>query len=129
MLHVGCHFRHGRMSERYQVTPFDSLAPGDMSPQRAGKLRQVLGWAWHSTHARLREPHAKHPGGCLLGGCLPATPHGYSVQYCKQQGRSRMGSAHAANGAQYGSTVLLVESPAKAKKLQQFLGNDYKVRA
>ena len=40
-----------------------------------------------------------------------------------------MGSAHAANGAQYGSTVLLVESPAKAKKLQQFLGNDYKVRA
>ncbi|CAL5218790.1 g512 [Coccomyxa viridis] len=40
-----------------------------------------------------------------------------------------MASVHAANGAQQGSTVLLVESPAKAKKLQQFLGSDYKVLA
>lgn len=39
-----------------------------------------------------------------------------------------MASVHAANGAQQGSTVLLVESPAKSKKLQQFLGSDYKVQ-
>ena len=33
----------------------------------------------------------------------------------------------AAAVASPGSTVLLVESPAKAKKLQQFLGDQYKV--
>ena len=41
-----------------------------------------------------------------------------------------MGLVHASTGAQAveGSTVLLVESPAKAKKLQHFLGPEYKVR-
>ena len=99
-----------------------------MRTRQADCLKHVLGLAWRSTHARLSEAHALHPGGCLLGGRFPAAYHGYSVHYCKQQGRSHMGSVHAANGAQQGSTVLLVESPAKAKKLQQFLGNDYKVQ-
>ena len=129
MLHVGCHLCQCRMSERYQATSFGFLASSDMSPRQTGLLRQGLGWAWRSTHGRWRGAHAMHSGGCLLGRCLPATSHGYSVHYCKQQGRSQMGSVHAANGAQHGSTVLLVESPAKAKKLQQFLGDDYKVQS
>ena len=130
MLHVGWDPCHSRVSERNTVTCKGSLTPRDMNMQQAGCLKLVLGWAWRSTHARLREAHAMHSGGCLLGRCLPAGYHDHRMRFHTQGAKSRVGSVRAASGAQasQGSTVLLVESPAKAKKLQQFLGPDYKVR-
>ena len=129
MLHVGWFSSQNSVSERQNVTCSGSISQSGMSTQQTSCLKHVLHWAWRSTHARLREAHAMHPGGAPLRTYVPPHHHGCSVRYCTQHGRSRMGSVHAANGAQtlHGSTVLLVESPAKAKKLQLFLGNEYKV--
>lgn len=129
MLHVGCFSCTNPVSERRSVICFGSLPSSDMSTQQAGCLKHLLHWAWRCTHARLREAH--DPGGVLLGTYRPPYYHGCSLRHCTQYGRSRTGSMHAANVAQtpHGSTVLLVESPAKAKKLQLFLGNEYKVQS
>lgn len=129
MLHVDCNFCRKLASERRSVDSFGSLAPRDMRTQQAGSLKQVVGWAWRITHARVREAHAMHAGGSLLGTYLPAHDRAYRAPPCTQGRSFQMGRVHAATGGQAldGSTVLLVESPAKAKKLQHFLGPEYKV--
>ena len=106
-----------------------SQVPIDMRRQifPGGCLR----WAYRSLQA------SYHYGRALSG---PYAPHGLryrdapkhrsiSDPSLPRRVANRAGTVHVTSAAQSstGSTVLLVESPAKARKLQQFLGEQYKV--
>ena len=52
---------------------------------------------------------------------------GSGKQATTRKARTKSGEASQRSGSDAASTVLLVESPAKAKKIQEFLGRDYKV--
>lgn len=69
-----------------------------------------------------------HSGASLLDKRLPL--QALAGMSCIEGRRCFTGCVQAASGRQpsHENTVLLVESPAKAKKLQQFLGDEYKVQ-
>ena len=106
-----------------------SVSPTDMRRQTSsgGCLR----WAYRSAQATyysgkvLSRAHATHGLGIpdVLEHRSLCDPH------LPRRAASRAGTVQVTSAAQLstGSTVLLVESPAKARKLQQFLGDQYKV--
>ena len=100
-----------------------------IQPLSGGCLR----WAYRSIQARyydgmiLSGPYATrgvHECDVLKHRCV-------SNPYSPRWVAHPAGRVHVTSAADpsSGSTVLLVESPAKARKLQQFLGNQYKVLA
>ena len=129
MLHVDRGFCLGLGFQGHTKTCCVSIIPVDMRGQQASRLKWGLRWAWRCAHAHSMEVFTMHSGASLLDRCLPAR-HARRGLSCTEGRRCFTGYVQAASGRQpsHGSTLLLVESPAKAKKLQQFLGDEYKVQ-
>ena len=105
-----------------------SVAPIDM--RRQASSGGCLRWAYRSAQANYHSGKVLSGAYAAHGGIPDVLEHrSLCDPHLLRWAASRAGTVQVTSAAQLstGSTVLLVESPAKARKLQQFLGDQYKV--
>lgn len=106
-----------------------SEVPIDM--RRQASFGGCLRWAYRSAQANYHSGKVLSGADAIRGLTFPNVLKHRSLcdPLLPRWAASRAGTVQVTSAARssMGSTVLLVESPAKARKLQQFLGDQYKV--